>query len=88
MTWIADHPDVGDSLTAVSREKDFQRRARALLADRPDGASEAHDLAIVTDAASSAHHEECEATYGRCTCAVEIAEAALRLLGLRVSREP
>lgn len=38
-TWIAEHPDVGDSLTAVEREREFQRRARALL--RGDGSTPA-----------------------------------------------
>lgn len=30
--WIAQHPDVGDSLTAEAREKQFQTRAREVLA--------------------------------------------------------
>lgn len=31
VTLIAEHPDIGDSLTAAEREKDIQRRARALV---------------------------------------------------------
>lgn len=35
VSMVANHPDVGDSLTAVEREKDFQRRAREVLAGQP-----------------------------------------------------
>lgn len=31
--WVAKHPDVGDSLTAVEREKTFQARAREVYSD-------------------------------------------------------
>lgn len=31
IAWIANHPDVGDSLTAVAREREFQEAAKALL---------------------------------------------------------
>lgn len=31
VSWVANHPDVGDSLTAVEREKDFQLRAKEAL---------------------------------------------------------
>lgn len=34
VTWIAEHPDVGDSLTAADRERDFQRKAKEVLAGR------------------------------------------------------
>ena len=33
IAWIANHPDVGDSLTAVAREREFQRAAKELLED-------------------------------------------------------
>jgi GrpB-like predicted nucleotidyltransferase (UPF0157 family) len=32
--WIAAHPDIGDSLTAVEREKEFRIRAHALVRPR------------------------------------------------------
>lgn len=35
VSWIAKHPDVGDSLTAAEREKQFQARARQVLAGNP-----------------------------------------------------
>lgn len=37
VTWIAKHPDVGDSLTAVEREKRFQSEARKVLAGNAPG---------------------------------------------------
>ena len=39
---IACHPDVGDALTAVERETEWQRRARSLMKGRECGATHTH----------------------------------------------
>lgn len=39
VAWIANHPDVGDSLTAVAREREFQQAAKDLLADLTDSSN-------------------------------------------------
>ncbi len=31
VAWIANHPDVGDTLTSTAREQEFQRAAKELL---------------------------------------------------------
>lgn len=38
---------------------------------------------LIEETANGGHHEDCDVDRQRCTCAVHVAEAALRLLGQR-----
>ena len=66
--WIAKHPDIGDSLTAVEREKMFQARAREVYSSNERGRvrpEQSESEALV----SNVHPGDCERTSVESHCA-------------------
>ncbi len=47
VTWLAQHPDVGDSMTAVEREEQFQTEAKRVLAGSGEAWAERAELPAV-----------------------------------------
>lgn len=88
---IALNGEEAEAQEAATALAEIENRGRPTATARRKNLKADHvregDLALVQETASCGHHDECNATYGTCTCAVGVAEAALRLLDLRIEDE-